>query len=255
MRKTYDAFLLDLDGTVYRGMEQIPEAVAFVKELKRRGLRYLFVTNNSTRTKEKVAEELKGFGIPCTEDDVLTTSMATASYIKSEKPDATVYYIGEEGLKQAMRQEGLTYDEEHPDYVAFGMDRQITYEKYAKACLAVRAGAKFVSTNPDVALPNEHGLVPGNGSLTSVISVSTGVAPLFIGKPEPIIVELALKKIGATKERALMIGDNYDTDILAGIHAGMDTLIVLTGVTSPQALRQKPVQPTYQVNSLSEWQF
>jgi 4-nitrophenyl phosphatase len=255
MRKTYDAFLLDLDGTVYRGMEQIPEAVAFVKELKRRGLRYLFVTNNSTRTKEKVADELQGFGIPCTADDVLTTSMATASYIKSKKPDATVYYIGEEGLKQAMSQEGLTYEEDHPDYVAFGMDRQITYEKYAKACLAVRAGAKFVSTNPDVALPNERGLVPGNGSLTSVISVSTGVAPLFIGKPEPIIVDLALKKIGVAKDRALMIGDNYDTDILAGIHAGMDTLIVLTGVTSAQVLRQKPVQPTYQVNSLSEWQF
>lgn len=255
MRKTYDAFLLDLDGTVYRGMKQIPEAVAFVKELKRRGLRYLFVTNNSTRTKEKVAAELKGFGIPCTEEDVLTTSMATASYIKSEKPDATVYYIGEEGLKQAMEQERLTYEEAHPDYVAFGMDRQITYEKYTKACLAVRAGAKFVSTNPDVALPNERGLVPGNGSLTSVISVSTGVAPVFIGKPEPIIVELALKKIGVAKDRALMIGDNYDTDILAGIHAGMDTLIVLTGVTSAEALGKKPVQPTYKVNSLSEWEF
>lgn len=255
MRKTYDAFLLDLDGTVYRGMEQIPEAVAFVKELKRRGLRYLFVTNNSTRTKEKVAAELQGFGIPCTEEDVLTTSMATASYIKSEKPDATVYYIGEEGLKQAMELEGLTYEEAHPDYVAFGMDRQITYEKYAKACLAVRAGAKFVSTNPDVALPNERGLVPGNGSLTSVISVSTGVAPVFIGKPAPIIVELALKKIGVAKDRALMIGDNYDTDILAGIHAGMDTLIVLTGVTSAEALATKPAQPTYRMNSLSEWEF
>ncbi|WP_100487412.1 TIGR01457 family HAD-type hydrolase [Sporolactobacillus pectinivorans] len=255
MGKTYDAFLLDLDGTVYRGKERIPEAVDFVKTLKEKGLRYLFVTNNSTRTKEAVAEQLSGFGIPCTANDVLTTSIATASYIKSQKENASVYYIGEDGLKQAMELENLRYEENHPDYVAFGMDRQITYEKYAKACLAVRAGAKFVSTNPDVALPNERGLMPGNGSLTSVISVSTGVAPVFIGKPEPIIIELALKKIGTSKERTLMIGDNYDTDIMAGIRSGLDSLIVLTGVTSEQALKMKSVQPTYALHSLSEWQF
>lgn len=255
MVKSYDAFLLDLDGTVYRGKESIPEAVEFVKTLKEKGLRYLFVTNNSTRTKETVAKQLSGFDIPCTANDVLTTSMATASYIKAEKQDASVYFIGEEGLRQAMEFENLTYEEDHPDYVAFGMDRQITYDKYAKACLAVRNGAKFVSTNPDVALPNEHGLVPGNGSLTSVISVSTGVAPIFIGKPEPIIIEQALAKLGTTKERTLMIGDNYDTDILAGIRSGLDSLIVLTGVTSEQALKTKPVQPTYALHSLSEWQF
>lgn len=255
MRKTYDAFLLDLDGTVYRGKERIPEAVDFVKTLKEKELRYLFVTNNSTRTKEAVAEQLSGFGIPCTANDVLTTSIATASYIKSQKENASVYYIGEDGLKQAMELENLRYEENHPDYVAFGMDRQITYEKYAKACLAVRAGAKFVSTNPDVALPNERGLMPGNGSLTSVISVSTGVAPVFIGKPEPIIIEQALKKIGTSKERTLMIGDNYDTDIMAGIRSGLDSLIVLTGVTSEQVLKMKSVQPTYALHSLSEWQF
>ncbi|RYL93529.1 TIGR01457 family HAD-type hydrolase [Sporolactobacillus sp. Y61] len=255
MGKTYDAFLLDLDGTVYRGKEEIPEAVTFVKELKRRGLRYLFVTNNSTRTKETVAGQLQGFGIPCTANDVLTTSMATARYIKKQKADASVYYIGEAGLKQAMDQERLHYQEDHPDFVAFGMDRQITYEKYTKACLAVRAGARFVSTNPDVALPNERGLVPGNGSLTSVIRVSTGVSPIYIGKPESIIVEQALEKTGTTKERTLMIGDNYDTDIMAGIRAGLDTLIVLTGVTSPDALKKKKIQPTYTLRSLSEWKF
>lgn len=255
MGKTYDGFLLDLDGTVYRGKEQIPEAVEFVKTLKQKGLRYLFVTNNSTRTKETVSAQLSGFGIPCTANDVLTTSMATARYIKMKKPDASVYYIGERGLKQAMESEHLRYEEDHPDYVAFGMDRQITYEKYTKACLAVRAGAQFVSTNPDVALPNERGLVPGNGALTSVISVSTGVAPVFIGKPEPIIIEQALEKLGTKKERTLMIGDNYDTDIMAGIRAGLDSLIVLTGVTSEETLKTKKHQPTYVLHSLSEWHF
>ncbi len=252
---SYDTFLLDLDGTVYWGKEEIPEAVTFVKTLKVKGLRYLFVTNNSTRTKETVADQLSGFGIPCTPDDVLTTSMATASYIKAQKKDAKVLYIGEQGLKQAIEHAGLIYDEEHPDFVAFGMDRQITYEKYAKACLAVRSGATFISTNPDVALPNERGLVPGNGALTSVISVSTGVKPTFIGKPEPIIIDLALEKLGASKAHTIMIGDNYDTDILAGIHAGIDTLLVHTGVTTPEALKTKEVQPTFALHSLSEWRF
>ncbi|MCL1631110.1 TIGR01457 family HAD-type hydrolase [Sporolactobacillus sp. CPB3-1] len=251
--RNYDAFLLDLDGTVYWGQKEIPEAVDFIKKLKNKGLRYLFVTNNSTRTKEMVADQLSGFGIPCTPDDVLTTSIATASYIKSRKPDAHVLYIGEQGLKQAMETAGFSYDEEHPDFVAFGMDRQITYEKYAKACLAVRSGAVLVSTNPDVALPNERGLVPGNGALTSVISVSTGVRPIFIGKPEPIIIEMALEKLGTTKAHTLMIGDNYDTDIMAGINAGLDTLLVHTGVTSQAALKTKRVQPTYALESLSEW--
>ncbi|CAM3029655.1 TIGR01457 family HAD-type hydrolase [Sporolactobacillus spathodeae] len=255
MRKAYRTFLLDLDGTVYRGKESIPEAVDFVKNLKKKGLTYLFVTNNSTRTKEMVAEQLASFGIPCTADNVLTTSMATAQFIKREKADATVYYIGEKGLTQAMEAAGLTYQEENPDYVAFGMDREITYEKYAKASLAVRAGARFVSTNPDVALPNERGLVPGNGSLTSVISVSTGVTPVFIGKPEPIIMEQALEMLDADKETTLMIGDNYDTDIMAGIRSGIDSLLVLTGVTSKRALRAKAQQPTYVLDSLSDWLF
>lgn len=255
MNKAYDGFIMDLDGTVYRGKEKIPEAVAFVKKLHERGLRYLFVTNNSTRTKEAVADQLSGFGIPCTTDDVLTTSMATARFIKAQKQDASVYYIGEAGLRQAMEAAHLSYNEDDPDFVAFGMDRQISYEKYAKACLAVRAGAKFVSTNPDVALPTERGLMPGNGSLTAVISVSTGVAPVFIGKPEPIIVNQALEMLGTARDRTLMIGDNYDTDIQAGIRAGMDTMIVLTGVTSEKALQKKEQQPTYVVHGLDEWRF
>ncbi|RYM06187.1 TIGR01457 family HAD-type hydrolase [Sporolactobacillus sp. THM7-7] len=255
MKKSYDGFLLDLDGTVYRGKEKIPEAVDFLKKLKQKGLRFLFVTNNSTRTKETVSDQLQGFGIPCTPDDVLTTSMATARYIKTQKEDASVYYIGEEGLRQAMEAENLDYAETCPDFVAFGMDRKISYEKYATACLAIRAGASFVSTNPDVALPTERGLLPGNGSLTSVISVSTGVNPVFIGKPGPIMIEQALEKLGTSKERTLLIGDNYDTDIMAGIHAGLDTLLVLTGVTSEEALRAKKIQPTYTLHSLDEWPF
>lgn len=255
MSKDYEGFLIDLDGTMYRGTKVIKEAVAFVNKLREKDFRYLFVTNNSTRTREQVAGVLCDFGVPATAEHILTTSMATAHFIKEQKKDASVYYIGEQGLRQAMEEAGLKYEEECPDFVVVGMDRKVTYEKLAKACLAVRKGAKFVSTNPDVALPTERGFLPGNGSLTAVVSVSTGVRPVFIGKPEPIIVEQALKKIGTSKGKTLMIGDNYDTDILAGLRAGVDTCLVYTGVTSKEMIRSKKNHPTYALESLSSWTF
>ncbi len=139
------------------------------------------------------------------------------------------------------------------DYVVTGLDRQITYDKLAKAALAVRAGATFISTNGDKALPTEKGLLPGNGSLTAVISTSTQVAPRFIGKPEPLMIELILEQKGLSKEEALMIGDNYDTDILAGVNAGIDTALVFTGFTSKEDIAKCEHQPTYQWNHLLEW--
>ncbi|MFT8872500.1 MAG: TIGR01457 family HAD-type hydrolase [Sporolactobacillus sp.] len=250
---SYKTFLFDLDGTVYRGKEPIPEAVAFVKELKARGLDYLFITNNSTRTADEVAIQLSSYGIPCSAADVLTTGMAAARFVAQEKPNASVFAIGEEGLIGQLSKAGLRFDDRQPDYVVFGMDRTINYQKYEKACFAVRAGAHFISTNPDVALPNERGLAPGNGALTAVIAVSTGVTPVYIGKPEPIMIEQALNVLGAEKATTVMIGDNYDTDIMAGIRAGLDTMLVLTGVTSEQALAGKPAQPTYVCHALSEW--
>lgn len=250
---SYKGYLIDLDGTMYMGKEKIPSAVQFVKRLKDKGIPYLFVTNNSTATKEMVAERLQNFGVPATPDHILTTSMATAQYIKQKNQHGTVYYIGEEGLKQALNEAGILYEEENPDFVVVGMDRDITYEKLAKACLAVRKGATFISTNPDRSLPTERGFLPGNGSLTSVVTVSTRIDPIFIGKPEAIIVEQALAKISLAKEEVLLVGDNYDTDILAGIHAGVDTLLVYTGVTTKDMLQSVEEKPTYEVKSLQDW--
>ncbi|MCK6258337.1 TIGR01457 family HAD-type hydrolase [Fictibacillus sp. KIGAM418] len=251
--KKYKGYLIDLDGTMYRGKERIEEAVQFVQELNRRGLPYLFVTNNSSKTKEEVASVLQNFEIPATSDHVYTTSMATANYIEKIKPDATVYCIGEEGIRQALLEKGFTLTEEQPDFVVMGIDRSINYEKLAIACLAVRNGARFISTNGDIALPTERGLLPGNGSLTSVVAVSTRVEPTFIGKPEAVIMEMALEELGTAKEDTLMIGDNYDTDILAGIRSGLDTLLVHTGVTQKEHLGLVDIQPTYTVNGLDEW--
>jgi 4-nitrophenyl phosphatase len=253
--KKYKGYLIDLDGTMYRGTEKIVEAIDFVKNLYAKGIPYLFVTNNSSRTPAQVAAKLQEFDIPASEELVFTTSQATANYISAEKENASVYVIGEEGIRSAIEEKGLRFAMEDADYVVTGIDREINYEKLAIACLAVRNGATFISTNGDIAIPTERGLLPGNGSLTSVVTVSTQVKPIFIGKPESIIMEQALKVLGTSKEETLMVGDNYDTDILAGINAGMDTLLVHTGVTTKELLGNYQVQPTYVVHSLSEWEI
>ncbi|SFC28846.1 4-nitrophenyl phosphatase [Bacillus sp. OV322] len=253
--KQYKGYLIDLDGTMYRGSEKIEEAGDFIDELIKRGIPYLFVTNNSSRTPEQVAGKLRDFSIPTEGDQVFTTSMATANYITEKKKNASVYVIGEEGIKEALKEKGMTFEDENPDFVVVGIDRDINYEKLAKACLAVRKGATFISTNGDIALPTERGLLPGNGSITAVITVSTGVQPIFIGKPESIIVEQALKVLGVPKEDTIMVGDNYDTDILAGINAGMDTLLVHTGVTTRELLGGYKEMPTHAIDSLDFWKF
>ncbi|MGO4888927.1 TIGR01457 family HAD-type hydrolase [Anaerobacillus sp. MEB173] len=253
--KKYEGFLIDLDGTMFRGTEVIQEAADFVHQLEERKLSYLYVTNNSSRTREEVSDKLVQMGIPSTPDHVFTTSIATANYIAEEKEGASVYVIGENGIRTALAEKGLTFQDENPDYVVMGIDRDINYEKLTLACLAVRNGATFISTNGDIALPTERGLLPGNGSLTSVVAVSTGVKPTFIGKPEAVIINQALDVIGTPKEKTLMIGDNYDTDILAGIHANMDTLMVHTGVTSKEQLKTYSKQPTYVLDSLAQWEF
>lgn len=253
--KTYDGYLIDLDGTVYKGKEKIEAAVDFVKILQKKSIPYLFVTNNSTKHPVKVAETLQSMGIPADEKDVFTTSMATAQFVSEQKAGADVYVIGEEGLMAAVENSGLNRVEENAEYVIMGLDREITYEKLAKAVLQVRAGAKFIATNGDVSLPTERGMMPGSGSLISVVAVSTGVEPLFIGKPESIIVEQAMEVLGTSKDKTLMVGDNYDTDILAGIRAGIDSLLVFTGVTTEEQLKDLPEKPTYTVKSLEEWKF
>lgn len=251
--KKYKGYLIDLDGTMYRGKERIEEAVHFVKALHQKGIPYLFVTNNSSRRPDQVADKLVSFDIPATADQVFTTSMATANYIEGQKKDAKVFVIGEEGIFHALKLKGFTIVAENPDFVVMGIDREINYEKLVKGCLAIQYGAVFISTNSDIAIPTERGLLPGNGSLTSVLSVSTGVKPIFIGKPEAIIMNQALQVLGTNREESLMIGDNYDTDITAGMNAGIDTLLVHTGVTTKEKLKAYHIQPTYVAQSLDEW--
>lgn len=251
--KRYKGYLVDLDGTMYRGIDPIEGAADFVDALNNHDIPYLFLTNNSSKTQGDVSDKLNAMGIKSAPENVVTTSLATATYIKQKKADARCYVIGEEGIHQALEEQGLIITDEDCDFVVVGIDRHVTYEKFAKACLAIRNGATFISTNSDVAIPTERGLLPGNGALTSVITVSTGITPIFIGKPEAIIMEQALQILNLPKRDTLMVGDNYNTDILAGIDAGIDTLMVFTGVTPYEELADLERKPTYHVQRLTEW--
>lgn len=254
--KKYLGYLIDLDGTMYRGNEKINGTEEFIEKLYQENIPYVFVTNNSTKTAEDVAKHLQDMQIRAKACQIITSSKAIAGYIQSKQTDrkVTCYCIGETGLKQALIEVGVELTQDiNSDYVIVGLDRSITYEKLEGACLAIRNGATFLSTNRDHAIPTEKGMGPGNGAITALISTSTEVQPIFVGKPDSIIMEQALRTLGMPREQVIMIGDNYHTDIQAGIRANMDTLHVETGVTTKDQLLTFSEQPTYTVKTLKEW--
>jgi len=252
----YDAYFIDLDGTMYAGMESFPAAKTFIEALKASDSDYLFVTNNATKTPEAVAEFLsQQHNIETTPDRVYTSAMATADYVAGQGFE-TVLMIGEFGLRVALENKGLKLAEEGPaDAVVIGLDREIDYKKLAEATLAIQHGAQFIATNIDTNLPSERGLLPGAGAIVAAIKTATQQEPVIVGKPEKIIMQEALKKTGYRADQVVMVGDNYQTDIMAGINADMDTLLVYTGVSTLEQVAQKDVQPTHVVNALDEWTF
>ncbi|MFD3244821.1 TIGR01457 family HAD-type hydrolase [Staphylococcus simulans] len=251
--KQYKGYLIDLDGTMYKGADEIDGAKQFIDYLNQHDIPHLYVTNNSTKVPEDVVKKLAGFGIEATPEEVVTSALATAHYIKQENAQASIYVIGEGGLRQALLNQGLTLiDDTHVDYVVVGLDTKVDYDKFSQGTLGVRNGAKFISTNQDISIPNERGFLPGNGAITSVITTSTKVQPTFIGKPQPIIMDMAMDVINLPKEEVAMVGDLYETDIMSGINAGIDTIHVQTGVTSKEELAEKDQQPTYTFKDLNE---
>lgn len=251
--KEYKGYLIDLDGTLYRGDQVIPGALEFVSWLSENKIPYLFLTNNSTRSPKWVAEKLRRFGFPAEAEQVYTSSLACARYLEEKEEVKSVYIVGEEGLYQAITDAGFVLTDNQPDAVVVGLDRAFTYEKMKKAFLGIQAGALFIGTNADRALPTEDGLWPGSGSLAMGIAAAAGRNPRFIGKPEPVMMRYALEKLGCKKEEVLVIGDNLQTDILAGVRGGMDTLLVYTGITTPEMAKRSEIQATYAVDDLTCW--
>ncbi|GIP19931.1 TIGR01457 family HAD-type hydrolase [Paenibacillus sp. J22TS3] len=230
--KAWKGFLIDLDGTLYHGTQRIPGADELIRTLNDREIPFLFVTNNSSRTPEEVAEHLNGMGIEASAEQVCTSAVAAAQYVAEKSPGCRVAVIGERGLYAAVEDAGLKLTGDNPDYVVQGIDRSFTYDKLTEAARWIMAGATYILTNPDLLLPSQDGLMPGAGTLSASIKAATGVEPVVIGKPSGILMKFATDRIGLDPKDVAVIGDNMLTDITAGVHAGCGTVLTLTGVTT-----------------------
>lgn len=240
--------LFDLDGTVYLGDKEVPGAAEFVNQLRPLGIRALFVTNRSNRSDTLVCEHLRGYGIECGEDDIITTSEATALHL-----DAGSYYaIGEQNLFDTLNRHGFVYDEDNPDYVVVSFDREFNYEKLKIAVGLIHNGARFIATNPDHALKMYDRMLPGTGAIVAAVEVGSGVAPITIGKPERIIFDIAIERLGVERSAVIAVGDNLLTDIPAAAAAGIRSALILSGMSSREDVATAAVEPTWVVESYAE---
>jgi 4-nitrophenyl phosphatase len=243
----YQALIIDMDGVLWRADEPVPGLVDFFVVLRRRGIRFILATNNATKTVAQYQAKLARFGVTVAPEEVLTSSHAAAAYMARRGPaGATVYVIGEDGLREALRERGFVLVDEHApaaDYVAVGWDRTLNWDKLRQACLLVRRGAHFVGTNPDRTYPTPEGLVPGNGATLAALEAATGVTPVIAGKPEPLLYQVALQRLGTSPAATAALGDRLETDIVGGVRAGTRTILVLSGVTTPAQLAASELKP------------
>lgn len=249
MEKQIKAFVLDLDGVVYRGGEAVPNAGKRVATLREKG-KVLFLTNNSTRTREEYVEKLLRFGVPAKVEDVVTSASIAATYIRERFPEAKVCVIGEEGLKKELEAHGVKTGDEGCTVVLVGLDRGFDYPKLALAAELIRLGAEFIATNTDATLVTEKGLVPGAGAMVAAVKVATGKEPVVVGKPSDIAADAILRILGVGPREVLLIGDRLETDIAMGKRWGMRTALVLTGATSQEEVNKSTLKPDFVLESL-----
>ncbi|MGY3581634.1 4-nitrophenyl phosphatase [Bradyrhizobium sp. USDA 4341] len=246
-----EGIISDLDGVVYRGNAAISDAIEAFVRWQAGGLRFCFVTNNSTHTPEDVVRKLEGFGLAVTPGEVVTSAVTAAELIRAKYPKMTrVYVIGAPSLVKAMVGAGLEVTERAPEAVVMGLDREITHEKMRIAVDAILNGAAFIGTNPDLLLPTTTGFEPGAGATIAAIAAATQVKPLIVGKPEPHMIEAALSRLGTARDSTILIGDQIPTDIQAGKRAGLPTVLVTTGV--PAREDSSLISPDFVVSSLGE---
>jgi 4-nitrophenyl phosphatase len=225
-----------MDGVIWRGPEPIGDLPSIISRISHLGWKFILATNNSTRTPSQYLERLHGFGVTLETWQVINSSQATAQYLRKEFPNGgAVYVIGEQGLELALAEEGFYPNSSHAIAVVAGMDRTLTYDKLRQATLLIRAGSKFIGTNPDRTFPTPEGLVPGAGSILNALQAATDVQPIIIGKPQPEMYRIALERLGTKPEETLVVGDRLETDIAGAQNLGCPTALVLSGVTSIEA--------------------
>ena len=245
-------WLMDMDGVLVREELAIPGAPEFIARLRQTDTPFLLLTNNSIWTRRDLAARLNAGGLDVPEESIWTSALATAKFLEDQRPGGTAFVIGESGLTTALHAAGYTMSERDPDYVVLGETRTYSFERIAKAIQLIGRGAKFIATNPDPTGPAPDGPLPATGAVAALISRATGRDPYFVGKPNPLMMRTALNSLDAHSEETAMIGDRMDTDIVAGIEAGLETILVMTGVTTPELIEAYPYRPSRIVESVAE---
>jgi NagD protein len=245
-------FMIDMDGVLVRGSTPIPGADKFIQRLTDQEIKFLVLTNNPLYTPRDLEHRLKTMGLNIPENRIFTSAMATAQFLQSQHPNATAFVIGESGLTEALHQAGYVLTDMNPNYVILGETNAYNYDMLTKAVRLIEGGARFIATNPDVSGPTEHGTVPGCGATAALIEAATGKAPFFVGKPNPLMMRTALNYLGVHSSETIMIGDRMDTDIIAGVEAGLETILVLTGVTKRSDIDKYPYGPNRIVDSVAD---
>jgi NagD protein len=251
-RRRISAWLMDMDGVLVHEERAIDGAARFIARLRERGLPFLVLTNNSIYTRRDLAARLAASGLEVPEDAIWTSALATARFLEEQRPRGSAFVIGEAGLTTALHEAGYTLTERAPDYVVLGETRTYSFERITQAIRLIVDGARFIATNPDPTGPSPDGPTPATGSVAALISRATGVDPYYVGKPNPLMMRSALNALDAHSESAAMIGDRMDTDIVAGLEAGLEAVLVLTGVTARGESERYPYRPSRIVDSIAD---
>jgi NagD protein len=251
-RREIRSWLMDMDGVLVHEEQAIPGADRFVARLRELGIPFLLLTNNSIYTARDLTARLRASGLEVPEEAIWTSALATAGFLQDQRPGGSAFVIGEAGLTTALHDAGYTLTERSPDYVVLGETRSYSFERITRAIRLIVAGARFIATNPDPTGAHPAGPLPATGSVAALVSRATGVEPYYVGKPNPLMMRSALNAIDAHSETTAMVGDRMDTDIVSGLEAGLETILVLTGVTSPGTVERFPYRPSRVVDSIAD---
>ena len=251
-RPAIQSWLMDMDGVLVHEEHAIAGAEEFLGQLTRSGTPFLVLTNNSIYTRRDLAARLAASGLNVPEESIWTSALATAKFLADQRPGGTAFVIGEAGITTALHESGYTMTDRDPDYVVLGETRTYSFERITAAIRLIERGARFICTNPDATGPSRDGPLPAAGAVAALITKATGVDPYYVGKPNPLMMRSALNAIDAHSETTAMIGDRMDTDIVAGLEAGLHSILVLTGVTTRQAAERFPYRPSRIVESIAE---
>jgi len=251
-RRDIKSWLMDMDGVLVREQNAVPGAQEFLARLRELGLPFLVLTNNSIYTQRDLAARLRRSELDVPEESIWTSALATAQFLDDQRPGGSAFVIGESGLTTALHSVGYTLTERDPDYVVLGETRTYSFERITQAIRLISAGSRFIATNPDNVGPTPDGPLPATGAVAALVSRATGVDLYYVGKPNPLMMRSALNAIEAHSETTAMIGDRMDTDVVAGLEAGLETILVLTGVTTPGEVERYSYRPSRIVDSVAD---